>query len=129
MLYTHINRKGKSLFEEWLEQIEHREPSIYHKIYDILQHMENNDLPMDPPNVRRMAKRTGNRSLFKIRVGKYRLFFLVKNDEHYLLHVFRKSSQTTPEKEIKQVLREVKEATFRPVAFTLSEGEIIFAKV
>lgn len=129
MLYTYINRKGDSLFEVWFEKVKHQDPSIYQKTSDVLYHMVQDDLPMNPPNVRHMTKRTGNHSLYKIRLGKYRLFFLAKDNNYYLLHVFRKSSQTTPEKEIKQVLREVKEANYRLVSFEINDdGEIIYPK-
>ena len=128
MLYTYINRKGDSPFAQWLVEIEHKEPSVYHKVCSILQHMENHDLPLEPPNVRRMIKRTGNHSLYKIRVGKFRLFFVMKNNNYYLLHTFRKSSQKTPEKEIKQVVREVNEDNYQPANFKVTNGEIIFLK-
>lgn len=116
MLYTYVNHKNESLFEQWLITMERKEPSVYHKALDILNKMENGILHLDPPNVRRMKKRTGENSLYKIRVGKYRLFFVMQQNNYYLLHTFRKSSQKTPESEIKQVMKEVKEACYRPLS-------------
>lgn len=117
MLYTYIDHKGESLFEKWFHSIEYKEPSVFHKTCSILQQMNDNTLPLEPPNVRRMKKRTGNNHLYKIRIGKYRLFFLLQDDHYYLLHTFRKSTQKTPEAEIKQVMKEVKNSNFQPFSF------------
>ena len=80
-IFVYEDKRAKIPFYEWRNKMNAKEPS--------------------------MLARLPYRDLFKIRLGKYRLFFLFKDDDYYLLHAFRKSSQRTPEKECRLVAREI----------------------
>ncbi|MBU3851305.1 MAG: type II toxin-antitoxin system RelE/ParE family toxin [Candidatus Paralactobacillus gallistercoris] len=106
-IFVYEDKRAKIPFYEWRNKMNAKEPSIAHKIDDMIAMMQNKTLPLERPRVKRMLARLPYRDLFKIRLGKYRLFFLFKDDDYYLLHAFRKSSQRTPEKECRLVAREI----------------------
>lgn len=108
-IFVYEDKRGKVPFYEWRNKMNAKEPSIAHKIDDMIAMMTSQSLPLERPRVKRMLARLPYRDLFKIRLGKYRLFFLFKDDNYYLLHAFRKSSQRTPEKECRLVAREIEE--------------------
>ena len=115
MIYVYIDHRAKSPFLSFLEDIKQTDRAMYHKTLELLEEMKNDSLRLERPRVKTMLARTKLRQVYKIRLGQYRLFFLVKNHHYYLLHAFKKTSQTTPEKEIKQLKKEVKQQTFIPL--------------
>lgn len=119
MIYTYIDHRKKAPFLNFFKQIKETDHSMWHKTCDILKQMDNQSLSLKPPQVKTMLARTGLRHVYKLRLGHYRLFFIVYEHDFYLLHAFKKTSQTTPEKEIKKLKKELRQATFVPLATLL----------
>ena len=114
MIYLYQDKKGCP-FLLWKEQMKKKEPAVYRKIEKMLMQMQSNELPLERPNVKKTPpQRTGSHCLYKIRLGSYRLFFLWKEQDYYLLHAFRKSSNATPEKEFRIVKKELLKYQFIP---------------
>lgn len=112
MISVYQDKRGKIPFNDWMDDMKHRDESVYHKIEDMLSQMETGTLRLERPNVKKMLARCDYRNLYKIRLGKYRLFFIVENGDYKLLHTFRKSSNATPEKEVKRVSREIEDGYY-----------------
>lgn len=115
MIYVYKDKRGKIPFCDWMTEMKKRDESVYHKITYMLEQMEAGTLPLERPNVKKMLARCDYRHLYKIRLGKYRLFFLAENNDYKLLHAFRKSSNATPEKEVKRVTREIEDGYYEPL--------------
>lgn len=113
-IYVYEER-GRCPFYDWMRNIQHKNSAMYYKMFDILQQMEDNQLQLAPPQVKKMLARSKYRNLYKMRLGNYRLFFLWENHHYYLLHAFEKTSQTTPEKEVKQVEKEIRRGSYLPL--------------
>lgn len=114
-IYVYEDKRGNSPFVTWYQKLQKKEPAIFEKMTGILQEMEEDKLELVRPRVKKMLARTNYRHLYKMRLGKYRLFFLCEHHDYYLLHAFRKSSQTTPEKEIRAVTKEIESQHFIPL--------------
>ncbi|CAM3956962.1 type II toxin-antitoxin system RelE/ParE family toxin [Catellicoccus marimammalium] len=111
-VYIFQSPTNKIPIQTWLDHVQTKNTSVYHKALVTIQQMEKGELSMKPPQVKKMLARTKHRNLFKMRLGEYRLFFLYQNHNYYLLHAFPKHSQTTPEKEVKQVNKEIKQDSY-----------------
>lgn len=108
--------RGQVPIQDWLDDIRLHDQSTYHKFGEIVQQMEEGTLPLVRPNVKRTPpKRTGCSCLYKLRLGKYRLFFLLEDHEYRLLHAFRKSSNATPDKEFRIAKKEISHHQFVPL--------------
>lgn len=115
MIYCYQNKKGVVPILTWLNEIAHQDKSSFHKMQATLEKMAQHDLLLERPLIKKTPKaRTGFANLYKMRLGKYRLFFQVSGENYYLLHAFYKKTQATPEREFKQVKKEMQEATFVP---------------
>lgn len=110
MIYCYQDKRGHCPVKEWLETL--NDESVLNKVNVMLEQMQDGSLRLEKPNVKKMLARCSYRHLYKIRLGKYRLFFLAEEGDYKLLHAFRKSSNATPEKEVKQVVREIKAGTY-----------------
>ncbi|MGX5378130.1 type II toxin-antitoxin system RelE/ParE family toxin [Ligilactobacillus sp. LYQ135] len=108
-IYLYEDKRGKILFLDWYYKIKEKDPSIYRKVNDMLDQMRNQSLPLTRPTVKRMILRLPYRHLYKIRLGKYRLMFIAQDGDYFIMHAFRKTTQKTPDKEIHQVDREIKQ--------------------
>ncbi|MBO8441831.1 MAG: type II toxin-antitoxin system RelE/ParE family toxin [Firmicutes bacterium] len=107
-IYVYKDLKGQCPFLQWLDQIKVSDKTVFNKINYYLDLMSTNQLPLVKPNVKKTPTRRTNCScLYKLRIGKYRLFFLFKNNNYYLFHCFRKTTQKTPNKEFTKVKREI----------------------
>lgn len=113
MIYCYQDRKGDLPIIEWLEEVAHQEKSTYQKMLHTLSQMQEKKLPLERPLVKKTPKqRTGYNNVYKMRLGNYRLFFQVEQQDYYLLHAFYKKTQATPEKEFRQVKKEIKAQSF-----------------
>lgn len=113
MIYAYVDNKGCP-FLDWMETAEKKDPSAYRKMQAVLEQMEQNTLPMVRPNVKKTPpQRTGHHHLYKLRLGKYRLFFEWRDHDYYLLHLFRKSSNATPDKEFRIVKKEMEKDSYQ----------------
>ena len=74
--------------------------------------MFKDELPLIKPNVKSMNARCNYKNLYKLRLGKFRLFFIKNKENYILLHAFRKKTQTTPQKEINQAIKELRSNDF-----------------
>lgn len=109
-IFIYQNKRGIVPFIQWKKEVCLKDPSMNKKINNILTMMEKNTLLLKAPNVKRMISRLPkHRHLFKIRIGKYRMFFIFKNNNYYILHAFQKNTQTTPKKECVLVDHEINE--------------------
>lgn len=111
---VYVDARGQSPMIAWLEEVSQKDSSTYRKFCDIVQQMEEDTLPLVRPNVKRTPpKRTGCNHLYKMRLGKYRLFFLLEDHQYLLLHAFRKTSNATPDKEFRIAKKEIEHHEFK----------------
>lgn len=116
MIYAYINKREEIPFLIWLEKIKKKDQSIYNKSIKMLEMMNDDTLPLVRPNVKKTPiHRTGFNNLYKIRLGKYRLLFLVDNHNYYLLHTLRKKTNQTPQKDFDQAVRELNSKSFKRI--------------
>lgn len=118
-IYIYEDKRGEHPFLSWYHQLQRKNEAMFHKVNALLKEMDDDSLERVRPRVKKMLARTDYRHLYKMRLGKYRLFFLYENQHYYLLHAFRKTSQTTPEKEVKKVSKEIEEHRFVPLTISL----------
>ncbi len=112
MIYVYMDSKGCP-FSDWMAMAKKKDPSAYRKMLSVLSQMEDGTLPMVRPNVKKTpSQRTGHHHLYKLRLGKYRLFFEWRDHDYYLLHLFRKSSNATPDKEFRVVKKEMEKQQY-----------------
>lgn len=111
-IYFFQNNKKQSPFLEWINNIKKNNPSIYKKTIYNINLMFKDELPLIKPNVKSMNARCNYKNLYKLRLGKFRLFFIKNKENYILLHAFRKKTQTTPQKEINQAIKELRSNNF-----------------
>lgn len=111
-IYFFKNNKKQSPFFEWINNIKKNNPSIYKKTIYNINLMFNDELPLIKPNVKSMNARCNYKNLYKLRLGKFRLFFIKNKENYILLHAFRKKTQTTPQKEINKAIKELRSNDF-----------------
>ncbi|MBO8441446.1 MAG: type II toxin-antitoxin system RelE/ParE family toxin [Firmicutes bacterium] len=111
-IYFFQNNKEQSPFLEWINNIKKNNPSIYKKTIYNINLMFKDELPLIKPNVKSMNARCNYKNLYKLRLGKFRLFFIKNKENYILLHAFRKKTQTTPQKEINQAIKELRSNDF-----------------
>lgn len=95
--------RGEKPVEKFIESQD--EPS-YARILHSLELLEKYGPFLKPPHIKKI-----NKNLYELRIiGKtsIRIFYTTKNNQYYLLHVFKKKTQKTPAKEIKIALDRIK---------------------
>lgn len=113
---VYCDARGQVPMADFLAEVEQKDPSTYRKFLSVVEQMKTDALPLVRPNVKKTPpKRTGCNHLYKLRLGKYRLFFLLEDHEYLLLHAFRKSSNATPEKEFRVAKKEIAHHEFNDI--------------
>lgn len=79
----------------------------YAKILNAIALLRNGGPFLKPPYIKKLRDK-----LYELRISgvvAIRIFYTIKNGEYYLLHVFKKKSQKTPNKEFKIAIDRIKE--------------------
>ncbi len=90
-----------------LDFINEQDKIAYARLIQAIELLETDGPYLKPPHVKKLQNK-----LFELRIsGKVamRIFFTIRNNEYYLLHVFKKKSQKIPLKELKTALDRMKE--------------------
>ena len=90
-----------------MDFINERDKTTYAKLIHAIELLETDGPYLKPPHVKKLQNK-----LFELRIsGKVamRIFYTIRNNEYYLLHVFKKKSQKIPLKELKTALDRIKE--------------------
>src|SRR3990167_9808888 len=90
-----------------LDFINERDKTTYAKLIHAIELLETDGPYLKPPHVKKLQNK-----LFELRIsGKVamRIFYTIRNNEYYLLHVFKKKSQKIPLKEFKVARDRLKE--------------------
>lgn len=96
--------RGESPIKEFIKEQDER---TYAKILHAILLLKKNGPFLKPPYMKKLQDK-----LYELRIsGKVavRIFYTIKNNEYYLLHVFKKKVQKTPSKELKTALDRIKE--------------------
>lgn len=96
--------RGESPIEDF---IEHQDSATYAKILHLILLLKNNGPFLKPPYIKKLQA-----NLYELRItGKIpvRIFYTMINNEYYLLHIFKKKTNKTPNKEIKIAVDRMKE--------------------
>ena len=89
------------------EFTEEQDKPTYAKLIHAIELLETDGPYLKPPHVKKLQNK-----LFELRIsGKVamRIFYTIRNNEYYLLHVFKKKSQKIPLKELKTAFDRIKE--------------------
>lgn len=96
--------RGESPVKEF---IQNQDKTTYMKLIHAIELLENGGPYLKPPYIKKLQDK-----LYELRIsGKVaiRIFYIIANNEYYLLHAFKKKSQKTPSKELKVALDRMRE--------------------
>lgn len=113
---VYVDARGNIPIDDFVAEVAQKDQSTYRKFQSIVEQMKADTLPLVRPNVKKTPpKRTGCNHLYKLRLGKYRMFFLLEDHDYLLLHAFRKSSNATPDKEFRVAKKEIAHHQFKSI--------------
>lgn len=96
--------RGDSPVEDFIKE---QDEATYAKVLQSIKLLANSGPFLKPPYIKKLQDK-----LYELRIsGKVaiRIFYTIANNEHYLLHAFKKKSKKTPLKELKVALDRMKE--------------------
>ena len=96
--------RGESPVEDFIKD---QDEATHAKVLQAIKLLSNNGPFLKPPYIKKLQDK-----LYELRIsGKVaiRIFYIITNNEYYLLHAFKKKSQKTPSKELKVALDRMRE--------------------
>ncbi len=96
--------RGDSPVEDFIKE---QDEATYAKVLQAIKLLANNGPFLKPPYIKKLQDK-----LYELRISgkiEVRIFYVITNNEYYLLHAFKKKSQKTPSKELRVALDRIKE--------------------